>query len=125
MLKTFASMLATAFTLAALAAPSNAGDLSDREIRDELVGKTIVWWEDGGWLHGHLFLLPDGKAEISVSHPRRAGDIGRWTLRDGEICTAWGEVRSGREKCYAVSRGASGRFLTSGGNVFEVREAGV
>lgn len=122
MFKTFARVLATAL---ALAAPAAAGDLSDREIREELVGKTIVWWEDGGWLHGHLFLMPDGKAEISVSHPRRTGDIGRWTLRDGEICTAWGEVRAGREKCYAVSRAASGRFLTSGGNVFEVREAGV
>lgn len=125
MRKAFASMLAATGVLVLLCAPLRAGDLSEGEIRDELVGKTIVWWEDGGWLHGHLFLMPDGKAEISVSHPSRAGDVGRWSIRDGEICTAWGAVRAGREKCYAVSRGASGRFLTSGGNVFEVREAGV
>jgi hypothetical protein len=102
-----------------------AGDLTQTEIRDELVGRQIVWWEDGGWQSGHLTLGPDGEAELSVERPRRQLDVGRWTLRDDELCTEWSEMRSGIEKCYRVRRGEQGRFVTSGGNVFEVRETGV
>lgn len=102
-----------------------ADDMSSREIESELVGRSIAWWEEGGWLSGQMLLLPDGRAEISVDRPRPSGDVGRWSIRGGAICTAWGEVRGGREKCYYVRRGESGRFLTTGGNVFEVREAGV
>ena len=46
-------------------------------------------------------------------------------MRGGELCTEWSTVRSGAEKCYRIERGDDGRFLTSGGNVFEIREAGV
>jgi hypothetical protein len=102
-----------------------AGDLTSSEISDELVGRSIVWWENGGWLNGYLVLAPDGSAEISVDHPQRRGDKGRWALRGGELCTEWNEMRSGTEKCYRIQRGADGRFVTSGGNVFEIREAGV
>ena len=102
-----------------------AADLTAGEIRSELVGHAIVWWEDGGWLQGQLVLAPDGSAEITVDRPRTSGDVGRWTIRDGEICTEWGEMRAGIEKCYSIRRDEAGRFVTSGGNVFEIREAGV
>lgn len=120
-----AAIVAAIIALVASWQAALAGDLTERELRAELVGKQIAWWEEGGWLAGHLFLLPDGRAEITVSHPRADGDTGRWTIRGGEICTEWTGLRSGRQKCYGVSRGAAGRFVTSGGNVFEVREAGV
>lgn len=102
-----------------------AGDLTPAEIESELVGRQIVWWEDGGWLTGHLTLGPNGSAEISVDHPERQVDSGRWALRGSELCTEWSRMRSGIEKCYHVRRSDKGRFVTSGGNVFEVREAGV
>ena len=70
-------------------------------------------------------LAPDGSAEISVDSPKQSGDVGRWTLRDGAICTQWSAIRDGVEKCYSLRRDAAGRFVTSGGNVFEIREAGV
>jgi len=102
-----------------------AGELSSGEIRSELVGRSISWWEQGGWFNGQMMLLPDGRAEISIDAPKRAGDRGRWMVRGDQLCTVWGDFRSGQEKCYSLQRGAAGRFETSGGNVFEVREAGV
>lgn len=101
-----------------------AGDLDGAAIESELVGRSIVWWEEGGWHKGHLLLSPDGTAEISVDDPEPAGDTGRWAIRGGDLCTVWGDLRSGREKCYSVRRDADGRFVTSGGNVFEIRDAG-
>jgi hypothetical protein len=105
--------------------PAFAADLTPGEIRSELVGHSIVWWEDGGWRQGQLVLAPDGSAEITVDRPQASGDVGRWSIRDGEICTEWSEIRSGQAKCYSIRRDEAGRFVTSGGNVFEVREAGV
>jgi hypothetical protein len=100
-------------------------DMSSAEIESELVGRQIIWWEDGGWLTGRLTLGPNGAAEISVEHPAPQADRGRWVLRDGELCTEWANMRSGTEKCYRVRRAEQGRFTTSGGNVFEIRDAGV
>jgi len=123
------ALLVSSCRLAALAGlwtmPASAADLTPGEIRDELVGRSIIWWEEDGWFRGQLVLLPDGTAEITVEKPNTTGDSGRWAIKGSEICTEWGEIRAGAEKCYSVQRGADGRFVTSGGNVFEIREAGV
>lgn len=116
---------ALAIAIVVLPVPAVAGELTPAEISDEIVGRRIVWWQDGGWLTGSLLLAPDGAAEISVEHPQRRGDTGRWALRGTELCTRWGAMRAGTEKCYSIRRGEMGRFITSGGNVFEIREAGV
>lgn len=102
-----------------------AGEMTASEITSELVGRQIVWWQDGGWQTGQLMLLPDGAAELSLDRPERLGDVGRWALRGSELCTEWSQMRDGREKCYSIERGNDGRFVTSGGNVFELRETGV
>jgi hypothetical protein len=102
-----------------------ASDLTHGEIEDELVGRQIAWWEMEGWRHGHLFLLPNGAAEMTVERPRAQHDVGRWSLRGDQVCTRWGEARSGIEKCYRIRRGEDGVFVTTGGNVFEIRELGV
>jgi hypothetical protein len=105
--------------------PVFAEELTQSEIRDELVGRQICWWQQDGWQSGHLTLGPNGSAELSVDHPGQQLDIGRWTLRGGELCTEWETMRGGAEKCYRLERDEHGRFVTSGGNVFEIREAGV
>lgn len=123
-----ASAMTCAILVAAALAPVSsalAEDLTLAEIEDEIVGRQLVWWEDGGWLIGRLTLGPNGKAEISIDRPNPQADIGQWVFRGGELCTTWTSVRSGAEKCYSIRRGEQGRFLTSGGNIFEVREAGV
>ncbi len=56
---------------------------------------------------------------------RQTRETLRWAIRNGDLCTVWGDLRSGREKCYSVRRNPDGRFVTSGGNVFEIRDAGV
>lgn len=100
-------------------------DLTTDEIRQELVGRQIVWWQDGGWFQGQMFLDEGGLAEISVEGPAPASDLGKWLIKGGEMCTAWGKLRDKSQKCYTVQRAAPGRFTTSGGNVFEIRETGV
>ncbi|MCG7504546.1 hypothetical protein [Mesorhizobium retamae] len=111
------------------AGEASAGDLTSTELKNELVGRSIAWWEDGGWRGGSLILAPDGSAEITIdrsgANSTQHGDKGRWALRNGELCTVWSEIREGGEKCYSVRRGERGRFVTSGGNVFEIRDAGV
>ena len=102
-----------------------AEELTQSEIRDELVGRQIVWWQSDGWQSGRLTLGANGAAELSVDRPAHQVDTGRWAVRGEELCTQWTTLRSGAEKCYRIERGTDGRFLTSGGNVFEVREAGV
>lgn len=112
-----------------VAGEASAGDLTSTELKNELVGRSIAWWEDGGWRGGSLILAPDGSAEITIdrsgANSTQHGDKGRWALRNGELCTVWSEIREGGEKCYSVRRGERGRFVTSGGNVFEIRDAGV
>jgi hypothetical protein len=104
---------------------AQASDMTTKEIEQELIGRQIVWWQDGGWFHGQLFLGEGGLAEISVGGPAPTSDLGKWLIRGGEMCTAWGKLRERTQKCYTVQRAAPGRFTTSGGNVFEIREAGV
>ena len=126
MLRAIAVALAVAGATVSVPVPSAlAGDLTQAEIESELVGRQIVWWEDGGWFTGRLTLGSNGSAEISVDRPEPQADVGHWAVRGGELCTEWSRMRSRAEKCYSVRRGANGRFVTSGGNVFEIREAGV
>ncbi|BBE74420.1 hypothetical protein [Oharaeibacter diazotrophicus] len=117
-------LLALALLLAGTAAAA-AAPLGDAEIRAELVGRDIEWWENGGWHAGSLVLAPDGRAEITVDTPAPSADVGHWTVSGGRICTVWDSVRAGAEKCYSLERGGAGDFVTSGGNVFRVRAAGV
>jgi len=103
---------------------ASAEELTQAQIHDELVGRQIVWWQSDGWQSGHLTLGASGEAELTIDRPGRRLDTGRWVVRGDQLCTEWSTVRAGA-KCYRIERGADGRFLTSGGNVFEIREAGV
>ena len=111
--------------LIVLPSAASASDLTHGEIEDELVGRQIACCETEGWRHGHLFLLPNGAAAMTVERPQTQHDVGRWALRGDQVCTRWGEARSGLEKCYRIRRGEEGLFVTTGGNVFEIRELGV
>ena len=126
MLRAIAVVVTTVGAAAStLVSPGFAEELTQSQIREQLVGRQIVWWQEDGWQTGHLTLGPDGAAELSVERPGRRLDIGRWTLRGGELCTEWSTLRAGAQKCYSIERDIDGRFVTSGGNIFEIREAGV
>jgi len=107
-----------------LCSSAAAGELDGSELRDELVGQTIQWWEDGGWHAGNLSLLPDGRAEITVDSPSEMRDDGRWSISGNQLCTSWTSLRGQEMKCYSVMRAGPNRFVTSGGNVFVVLTAG-
>jgi hypothetical protein len=113
------------FALSLFASIASAETLGPSEISRELIGRHIAWWEQAGWRHGHLYLLPGGRAELFVDRPERRGDVGRWHVEGDTLCTRWDEMRAGEEKCYRISRSEDGLFLTTGGNVFELRELGI
>ncbi len=102
-----------------------AAPLTVDEINNELVGRSIQWWEEGGWHQGYLVLQADGSAQITVDNPQVSGDDGAWQIKGNEICTLWGKFRQQTEKCYSVQRDTPGRFITSGGNIFMIVDAGV
>ncbi|MFN8828918.1 MAG: hypothetical protein ACK50Q_01210 [Labrys sp. (in: a-proteobacteria)] len=106
-----------------IAGGARAGDLTGADIRNELIGQTMSWWETDGWNRGEMRLEPGGAARLVVSAPAPAQDAGRWTLDGDRLCTVWSALREER-KCYAVRRVAPGRYLTSGGNMFEIVFAG-
>jgi hypothetical protein len=115
-----AAVLAVAMPMAV-----HASDLSADQIAAEIVDHSIVWWETDGWHRGGLRLDGDGTAEVTVDAPVVAGDLGRWWIEGDRLCTSWGALRAATAKCYTVRRGDGGRYITSGGNVFEIRDAGV
>jgi hypothetical protein len=104
---------------------AQAGELDAGQIRAELIGNSIAWWENDGWYSGDLMLLPDGRAMLTVSAPEKAKDVGKWALRGNEICTEWSSMRNRAAKCYTVQKLEDRKFLTSGGNVFTLPVAGV
>lgn len=114
-----------ALLIAATLGTAGAGELTGREIEAELVGRQIMWWQADGWQNGTLTLGPRGVADITIAGPgAKSHDEGTWELRDGALCTTWRVLRA-QEKCYRLTRDDNGRFLTSGGNIFEIQEAGV
>jgi hypothetical protein len=118
-------LVVLAGSLAALASASLlpgfalAADLAARDIRDRLVGQTIRWWAEDSFLSGDLVLAEDGRAELTVRAPE-SRDHGTWWLADGRLCTRWAAERDGAEKCYALRPLSDRRFVTTGGNVFEL-----
>lgn len=116
-------LCATGISMAAAVVPATAGELGAVDIRRELVGPSIRWWAEDTWLRGDLQLAPDGRAAITSESPMSA-DEGRWRLVGDELCTTWGKTRGGAEKCYRIRQIDGRRFVTSGGNVFEILEPG-
>jgi hypothetical protein len=104
--------------------PAHAAELDAETLRGELVGQLIQWWENDGWHSGHLKLWPDGRADLMVDAPEKASDGGHWAIRGNQICTTWASLRAGDQKCYSVEQLSPTRFITSGGNVFEIVTAG-
>lgn len=102
-----------------------AADLDASQIRDQLVGQSIVWWDSVGWMGGNMVLLPDGHAQIKVETPHPSSDRGNWSLQGNQVCTFWNSLRDGKAKCYSVHEIEAGHFITSGGNEFVVQSAGV
>jgi hypothetical protein len=115
---TIGMSMAAALGLAAL--PARAGDdLNDAALRQQLVGQTIKWWTDGGFLHGALDLAADGRAAITMEPPVGA-DTGQWRINASQLCTTWQSARDGRELCYRVRQIDARRFVTTSGHVFEL-----
>lgn len=111
--------------LALLSGVGHADVLDAAQIRDELVGKSIAWYEVQGWHSGDLVLLPDGRAELTIISPHQERDTGTWSMRGNELCTQWQTMRGNQAKCYSISPRTNDEFETSGGNIFKLLLVGV
>ena len=113
------------FAVSFWGASALAEDLSAGQIKEQLIGQSIAWWDANGWMMGNMVLSPNGKAEITLERPEAAHDAGQWKLEGNQICTVWASMRDGMPKCYSVRQTSPGHFVTSGGNEFAIRSVGV
>jgi len=103
-----------------ISSAASAAELNSQQLRLALIGQPIHWWEESGWHAGEVVFLPDGRAKIFVDVPSELSDVGRWHIRGSQICTSWTRLRGESMKCYTVEQVGPNRFVTSGGNIFEV-----
>ena len=103
-------------------AAEQQGMLSSRDISEKIVGQKMDWRSLEGNLSafGEILFQKDGRVEMTTNLPGLPSDIGAWWLDDNQICTRWGEARDGEAKCYRLIDQGSGKFLTTGGNLFEI-----
>jgi hypothetical protein len=74
--------------------------LNDQQIRDTLVGNTIVGARTGTLLSDwSMHVAPDGTLTDSD------GDTGHWNISaNGQFCAQWQTAGHGQSRCYAVFR---------------------
>jgi hypothetical protein len=106
----------------ALLAGEATARLSAEEIRAKIVGQVLVWSSLEGQLSvsGQIVFDPSGKVVMTTNLPGLPEDIGAWWLDDDRICTRWEQARDGAAKCYRLTEESAGRFISTGGNMFEI-----
>lgn len=77
---------------------ATAGALTKQQFRDNIVGRTLKWTNKS--LSGTVRYFKSGKIVVTFrKYPKLAKDYGRWTWRNGRVCTTYKVVRKGKEKC--------------------------
>jgi hypothetical protein len=92
------------------------------EIERQLIGKRLDWKSLDGSLdvYGQITFHKDGRVVMSTNLPGLAADEGRWWFDANQLCTRWAEAREGEAKCYNLIDQGGGRYMTTGGNLFEI-----
>ena len=95
----FAGLMAGLLTLPQASMASN---LSPDEIRELMVGKTVLFriGAQSGRALLELRLEPDGTASTTVG----GGDTGRWRMTAEGYCAQWKQLRNGEERCFVVKK---------------------
>lgn len=110
-------VLANSFVL-----PANSEPLSPNDIVSQVIGQTLNWTAEDGPQRGEIIFAEDGSVEMTTTLPGLPRDLGTWRMQAGELCTRWQAARQGAEKCYRIEQAGPGRFRSSGGNIFEVKQ---
>jgi hypothetical protein len=109
--------------LLAFGAPGRASDgmMPTNEIERQVIGKTLAWKSLDGSLNvfGQITFGRDGKVIMTTNIPGLPADEGKWWFDENQLCTRWANARDGEAKCYRLIDQGSGRFMTTGGNLFE------
>jgi hypothetical protein len=103
-------------------AEDDPGKMRSTDIETQLVGRKLAWKSLDGSLDvfGEITFMKDGRVVMTTNLPGLPADEGKWWFDKDQICTRWGQAREGEEKCYHLIDQGSGRFLTTGGNLFEI-----
>ncbi len=98
------------------------GAMLSSQIQRAVIGKKLDWKSLDGSLgvFGKIVFEKDGRVEMTTNLPGLPSDEGKWWFDDNRICTRWSAARDGEAKCYRLIDQGSGRFLTTGGNLFEL-----
>jgi hypothetical protein len=103
-------------------AAENQGSMNQDQIKQALVGKPIEWKSLDGSLgvYGRIIFKNGGDVVMTTNIPGLEKDQGRWWMTEDLLCTRWSSARDGADKCYRVIDQGAGRYLTTGGNQFEI-----
>jgi hypothetical protein len=116
----FTLLFLLAFGLPGRAMDAN-GTMPFTAITTQVIGKKLLWRSLDGSLgaYGEIIFTSDGKVAMTTNIPGLETDEGNWWFDENQLCTRWSAARSGEAKCYHLIDQGSGRFMTTGGNLFE------
>jgi hypothetical protein len=103
-------------------AEQSRSSMSSGDINRLVIGKQLDWKSLDGSLNvfGSIIFRSDGKVVMTTNLPGLAKDEGQWWFDQDRLCTRWSAARDGEAKCYHLIDQGAGRFLSTGGNLFEV-----
>lgn len=108
---TFLAVLAVTAAILAPAA-SHAAELSQDQIKSEIVGKTWNWKNSRG--EGTMQLDSSGAVNVTTNSSLLPKDSGTWRLDGNSLCTKFKKLRRGKEECATYSKNGNA-YVTSTG----------
>jgi hypothetical protein len=116
----FTLLFLLAFGLPGRALDAN-GTMPVTEITTQVIGRKLIWRSLDGSLgvHGEILFTADGKVAMTTNIPGLETDQGNWWFDEDQLCTRWSSARDGEAKCYRLIDQGAGRYMTTGGNLFE------
>jgi hypothetical protein len=103
-------------------AAEEPGTMTPDQIKQALVDKPIEWKSLDGSLgvNGRIIFKDSGEVVMTTNIPGLPQDQGRWWMSEDSLCTRWSAARDGADKCYKLIDQGAGRYITTGGNQFEI-----
>jgi hypothetical protein len=87
-----------------------AQNMSGAELKDSFSGKSMTFSGKSG--KGTSVYNADGSASIVF---KGKPSNGKWRVKGSSICTAWENIRDGKEGCFTVQALGGNKFQTSTG----------
>jgi hypothetical protein len=107
---------ATAGVLINLPFTAQAANLSEAQIKSQIVDKTFAWSNPKDKSAGTVAFKSDGTSSVSIANnPKLSQDSGQYSIKGSKICVKWQVVMSAKMSCFALFESGPGHFRTSDG----------